>query len=108
MAGFPNAQNNPAAAIPVYGVPYSYTPLGYQQITSLAAAEGLTVPAGATLALISVEGAAVRYRDDATPPTATVGMPLAIGQAVSYTGNLAAIQFIQQSGSATINVLYYK
>lgn len=108
---YPNNQGNPAGAIPVYitsGIPgASVTPLGYQQITSLATAQSLTVPAGATIALISIEGAPIRYRDDGVAPTATVGMPLLAGQAFQYSGTLSAIQFIQQSASATLDVLYY-
>lgn len=89
-------------------VGFIYLPLGYQQITSLSTSTALTVPAGATMALISVEGAAIRYRDDGTAPTASIGMPIAVGQAFQYTGTLSLIRFIQQSSSATINVLYYK
>ena len=43
--------------------------LGYQQITSLSSATGLTVPQGATLALIVPETQNVRWRDDGTNPT---------------------------------------
>lgn len=87
--------------------PYVYTPLGYQQIT-VSALSSLTVPTGATIAYISVETAAVRYRDDGTAPTATVGMPVAIGQQLTYSGNLAAIQFIAQTGTPVLDVSYYK
>lgn len=92
----------------VIPLPYIATPLGYQQITSLSSAATLTIPIGATIALIAVEGGAIRYRDDGTAPTATVGMPIAAGQEFQYTGNLAALQFIQQSATATLDVLYYK
>ena len=48
-----------------FGGPYSLKPLGYQQITSLAGVVGLTLPANnASMALINVSGAAIRYRDD--------------------------------------------
>ena len=50
--------------------------LGYQQITSLTASTALTVPAGATLAVIVPESQSVRWRDDGVAPTASVGMPL--------------------------------
>jgi apolipoprotein N-acyltransferase len=104
---YPNNQGNPAGAIPVYITTGGSSPLGYQQITSLAAAASLTPPAGANAAVVSVSGAPVRYRDDGTAPTATVGMPLAIGALFNYTGNLAAIQFIQQSATAVLDVSYY-
>jgi hypothetical protein len=81
--------------------------LGYQQITSLSASTALTVPTGATMALIIAETQAVRWRDDGTAPTASVGMPLATGVSLSYDGDLRAIRFIQQTASATLNVCYY-
>jgi hypothetical protein len=82
-------------------------PLGYQQITSLASAANLTPPAGATAALITVETASVRWRDDGTAPTTSLGMLLTAGQSFTYYGNLSAIQFIAVSGSPTVNVAYY-
>ncbi len=81
--------------------------LGYQQITSLSASAALTVPTGATMALIVADTQAVRWRDDGTAPTASVGMPLAVGVSLSYDGDLKAIRFIQQASSATLNVSYY-
>lgn len=86
-------------------------PLGYQQIgaSTLAAATPLTVPAGgAGLAIIIPDTAAVRWRDDGVAPSATVGMPLAAGAVLEYTGDLLAIQFIAESGSPVLNVSYYK
>lgn len=81
--------------------------LGYQQITSLSASTALTVPTGATMALIVADTQGVRWRDDGTAPTASVGMPLAVGVSLSYDGDLKAIRFIQQAASATLNVSYY-
>jgi hypothetical protein len=89
--------------------------LGYQQITSLSSAANLTVPARdklgnqqqATFALIIPEGQAVRWRDDGIAPTATVGMPLAVGVTLQYDGDLTKIQFFEQSGGAKLNVSYY-
>lgn len=82
--------------------------LGYQQITSLSAATALTVPAGTILAIITPETQAVRWRDDGTNPTATVGYPLAVGSELRYTaGQLAALKFIEQTASAKLNITYY-
>ncbi len=81
--------------------------LGYQQITSLSSSTGLTVPSGATLAVVIPEGQNVRWRDDGTAPTSTVGMPLILGTTLSYDGDLSRIRFIQQTASATLNVSYY-
>lgn len=86
----------------------SLIPCGYQQITSLSSAAGLTVPQDARLAVIICETQAVRWRDDGTNPTASVGMPLATGIQWTYPGDLSAIKFIEQSASAKLNVAYYK
>lgn len=81
--------------------------LGYQQITSLSAATNLTVPANATMAVIVVEGQSVRWRDDGTAPTSTVGMPLAVGSSLNYDGDLKKVQFIQQASGGILNISYY-
>jgi len=81
--------------------------LGYQQITDVSSSTALTVPTGATMALIVADTQAVRWRDDGTAPSASVGMPLAIGVIMSYDGDLKAIRFIQQTASAVLNVAYY-
>ena len=89
--------------------------LGYQQITSLSSATGLTVPATdafgnkqqPTFALIVAETQPVRWRDDGTNPTASVGMPLAVGIPLQYDGDLTKIKFIEQAASAKINISYY-
>jgi len=118
-ASFPNYQDQAAGAIPVYltqgGVPvgpnspYILTPLGYQQLSVGSTAAPLTVPAGAKFVYITVESDNVRYRDDGTAPTATVGMSLQTGtQNFLYAGNISALQFISTTGTATLDVSYYK
>ena len=90
--------------------------LGYQQITSLTAATSLTVPTvdpvsglntKPTIALITPETQGVRWRDDGTAPTASVGMPLAAGVPLQYDGDLSKIKFIEQTASAKLNISYY-
>lgn len=90
--------------------------LGYQQITSLSSATGLTVPTvdpvtgsnvKANFALITPEGQAVRWRDDGTAPSAAVGMPLAVGVTLQYDGDLSRIKFFEQVGGAKLNISYY-
>jgi len=97
-----------ANPLPMTSAPYSFSALGYQQITTLATATGLTVPTGSTIAQICIETAAVRYRDDGTAPTASIGQPVAAGLCFSYSGPLAAIQFITQGGSPVLDASYYK
>jgi hypothetical protein len=81
--------------------------LGYQQITSLSSATGLTIPLGTTLALIVPETQNVRWRDDGTNPTASVGMPIFVGASLSYDGDLNRIKFIESTAGATLNICYY-
>jgi hypothetical protein len=91
------------------------TRLGYQQITSLSASTALTVPirdvnglsVKPAIALITPETQAVRWRDDGVAPTATVGMPLAVGVTLQYDGDLTQIRFFEQAASAKLNVVYY-
>lgn len=91
------------------------TRLGYQQITSLSSASFLTVPTTdvnglnqrPTIALITPESQAVRWRDDSTAPTTSVGMPLAVGVTLQYDGDLTMIRFIEQVAGAKLNISYY-
>ena len=91
------------------------TCMGYQQNTSLSSATNLTIPertpnglnAKPVFALIVAEGQAVRWRDDKTSPTASIGMPLAVGIPLQYDGDLTNIQFIEQVGGAKLNISYY-
>lgn len=87
-----------------------YTQLGYQQITSLSAATALTVPTGATFAIVIAETQAVRWRPDGatTAPTASVGMPLPVATPLVYAGDLTAIKFIEQTTSAKLDIFYGK
>jgi len=88
---------------------------GYQQITSLSASTGLTVPVRNELgtigspvqAFIKVSGQAVRFRDDGVAPTASVGFPLAVGETLVYDGDLNRIKFIESAASASLDIVYY-
>ena len=84
------------------------TPKGYQQITDLSSAVGLTAPVGATIAFINAQTQAVRWRDDGTDPSATVGQRLAVVDTdFLYNGDLSAIRFFEEAASAVLNVSYY-
>lgn len=91
------------------------TCMGYQQITDLSSAIGLTVPARtpeglsakANFALIIAETQNVRWRDDGVDPTASVGMLLVAGTPFQYDGDLSKIKFIESTASAKLNISYY-
>lgn len=88
-------------------------PLAYEQITDVSSSVGLTAANydgtsfKARKALIQATGQSVRWRDDGTAPTASVGMVLAAGDSLVYEGDLSAIRFIQTTNSAVLNVSYY-
>jgi|PlaIllAssembly_1097288.scaffolds.fasta_scaffold03422_2 hypothetical protein len=92
------------------------TCLGYQQITSLSASTGFTLPSTdpnglnctPAVALIIAETQGVRWRDDGVAPTASVGMPLATGIPLQYDGDLSKIRFIEQVAGAKLNISYYR
>ncbi len=97
----------------------SKDPLGMQTLTVSSTAVGLTLPtetavSGATkpvaanYAYITVETGAVRWRDDGTDPTASVGSPIASGSSFIYDGNLSAIKFIRQTVDATLTIAFYR
>lgn len=83
--------------------------LGYQQITDMAAATALTIPAGTAVALIQCEGAGVRWRDDGVDPTTSVGMLLNVGDELEYDAGvgLASLKFIELAATAVLNISYY-
>ena len=80
--------------------------LGYQQILP-SVSTGLTVPPTATFAIIQAEAQAIRWRDDGTAPTASVGMTIPAGGELRYDGNLNAIRFIEAVALSKLNVSYY-
>jgi hypothetical protein len=73
---------------------------------NVASATSLTVPTGALEVVVECS-AAVNWRDDGTAPTSSTGFGLSGSTLFTYSGSLAAIQFIAQS-SATCNFAYYK
>ena len=104
------------ASLPVLAqsAAFIYTPLGYQQITPVPAGTTLTIPTGTAprIVEICVETNNVRYRDDGTAPTTTVGIPVVVTSTVptcfQYSGSLTAIQFTQVTSPATLDVSYYR
>lgn len=86
----------------------SMTPLGYQAIAPTTST-ALTVPNGATHALIRTEVQDVRWTDDGTVPTLTVGMVLMIEDpAMWYAGDLHALLFFNDTAGALVKISYYK
>jgi hypothetical protein len=93
-------------------VPGSLTALGYCQLSVTTAVALSTcsggIPTGAVIVYITPETAAIRWRDDGTAPTTTVGNPVGAGAQLVYAGPLLAMQIIAQAGTATVNANFYK
>lgn len=83
-------------------------PMGYEQITDMSSATGLTVPSGADFALIQALDQNIRWRDDGTSPTSTVGVQLSAGDVLRYDGDLSAFEAIEEAASAEVNIAYYQ
>jgi len=85
-----------------------------QQLTVSNTAVGLSVPSitGAgqqvRMAVVMVTGNSIRYRDDGTNPTASVGIliqpntPIIVCQS-----SLAVIKFIRETSDAILDIAYY-
>ena len=86
------------------------TAMGFEQITSLSSSAALTVPSGATIAVVQADVADVRWRPDGatTAPTASVGMLLPAGAERVFDGGLASVRFIRVAAGAALNVSYYQ
>lgn len=82
-------------------------PTGFQQITDLSSVRGLNSQGG-RIALIQAVSKSVRWRDDGTNPTDTVGMLLEAGRDFWYTGNVTKIRLIEVSNGAELNISFYR
>lgn len=87
-------------------------PLGYCQLAAISGATAVStctggIPARTAWATICVSNAAIRWRDDGTNPTATVGMPVGVGQCLYYNSKFSALVVIPQSGSPTLDISFY-
>jgi hypothetical protein len=81
-----------------------------EKVTGLSSAKGLTVPNIAKRALVTVTGEAIRWTDDGTTPTATVGHRVAVGGQIELNGidQMKGFRAIQEGASAILDVTYYK
>lgn len=84
-------------------------PIGFEQITSLSSAVApASIPVGTRMMFIQAEGQDVRWRDDGTDPTASVGMQITSESILLYTGFFHKIKFIEETAGAKLNITYYK
>lgn len=80
----------------------------HYQNTTLSTAQSLAnIPSYCVGAYIQAESQTVRWRDDGTAPTASVGNIIGVGDSIWYDGDLTAIKFIETTASAKLNISYY-
>jgi len=84
-------------------------PLGYIQLSlsTNTVTELPDPPAGTIVALIKIEGAPARYRDDGDDPTVSEGMPIAVGESLVYDALMIDMRLIGQTDGSKVNVAYY-
>lgn len=100
------------AAGPPCGSGGQLVPAGYQQLTVSSTAVSLTVPTNAIYAEVVVGTESIRYRNDGTAPTGSVGVPYgvtALPQTFTICGKstLAATQLIRITNDSVVNIHYY-
>jgi hypothetical protein len=90
-------------------------PIGYSQMTITSTAQPLSGPATqANKCIIQIEATGnVRWRDDGTAPTSTVGMLLYAGNAIEFDADqsVSNVQFILASDTVAnviLNVSFYQ
>lgn len=101
-------------------MPYEYTDLGPCQLTVGNSATGLTggtgicsggIPAGATIAVITVETQPIRWTGTGAtnPPTQSFGSLQGVGTSFTYSAALANFRMNDTaSGSSTVDVEFFK
>lgn len=80
--------------------------LGMETLSGLDVVQGLT-PGPANYALLQPTAQAVRWRDDGTDPTSTIGHLIPADKKYRYIGPLGKIRFIEVKASAILTVTYY-
>ena len=98
------------AQVQCFGFNASVKPSGFEQSTVSTASVPMVVPDGATLAIVTVEDADIRWRVDGTAATATVGHLLAEGSSMVVCGrssmrNFSAIR--DDATDAIVTITYY-
>lgn len=92
------------------GVDSPLRPLGYQQLSVGGTAVGFTLPTTATvrIAVVMVEDASIRYRDDGTDPTAAIGTLVTANTGIVVCGPAAAtFKAIQVTTAANLSIHFY-
>lgn len=87
----------------------SFAATGYRQVIATGTAFALpTPPVGTRRAIVQAEAQAIRWRDDGTDPTASVGRLIPAGGELRYDGaSPSALKLIADAAGAIANISYY-
>ena len=92
--------------------PESDKPVGFEQLTVSSTAVGLaSIPANANKVIATVEDATLRYRDDGTNPTSTVGLKVFTAGTIILNSrdSLDNFKAIRTGGTnSELNISYYE
>lgn len=99
----------PGSAGSCPGLDFSLQPLGYQQVAVSTTAVGLTLPSGVVrMAVITVEDNPIRFRDDGTNPSSTVGVLVQPDVTILVCGPaVSGFRAIRTGADAKLSVSYY-
>lgn len=81
-------------------------PLGLESFSDLSTVKYLSPPKKTAYAEVQAHTKAVRWRDDGTAPTATIGHLIPAGKTFRYVGT-GQFGIIEAEASATATVTYY-
>lgn len=88
------------------------TPVGFEQRTVSTSAVGFaSIPLQANKAIVVVEDATIRYREDGTNPTSSVGTKQFVNSTIIIEGRTRLTQFRairQGSTDALLSINYYE
>ena len=89
-------------------VPTSLPPVVGREQKTVASATSLIVPDGAKFAYLQAQSGNIRWTDDGTTVTGSVGMLLIAGQApFPYAGNLKALSFMDDGSDVSTLIVHY-
>lgn len=85
------------------------TPIADEVVAVAGTPVGLSVPAQASVAVVQCLANPIRFRTGEGPPTATVGLRLAVNDMIRLEGRptMTAFQAVQEVGAGELQVQYF-
>lgn len=106
IPGRPPKTGHTVSTLPLYDSPVGFEQLAINGATGLA-----SIPAAANKAVIVVDDASLRYRDDGENPTADIGIKMFKGGTIVLNSRKSILQFKAikvGTNNSELNVSYYE